>query len=748
MKRRKKYMKVVFALFCIILALAGCGKKGSSGNRGAEESDTQQLMAYKDVRYLPVFTDTSEEYSAVSYGSIGVGFVEDTFYAIKRKTSETSYGSSMGYGQLVARDPDSGEERVLWDEEAVGERIRVAAPLGDGSVAVFSAISEDEYGGDLGYRLSRVDSEGKEIFSQEYPDLTFSDGGFNLEFAVDGQGRSYVVSLKEILLFDEQGRASGKVNLDGMFVSKLSCSGKGIVYIYESGSKQLVPIDFEEAKLGKGCPVPIQFLRAIAASGKTDFLVCDQTTVYEFTLEDKNLIPLFDLQDSQIPDPYDLETIGEMKDGRIFLFSNDGIDKTEIALLTPTSLAECPVREVLTIGTVEPTKDLMESVAMFNRQSKDFNVSILNYCIGGRSYWEAVDALKLDYSIGKGPDLCLLDYMHDEDVLMAGGYFADQSAYLESSGQLGREDFLGKALEACTYDGKLMAVPKFFRLQTIVGKTEIVGEDMGWNMEDVKAMVQEHPDAQMIFEDRSSFYMLDVCIRNMMEQFVDFDKGEAHFESAEYIDLLNFLRSLPNNYEGKAENGVIIVNRNECLMDETALLSCMEITKYNDFQWMKQIFGGSYTCIGYPSPDSTPDCIINCLGRYAISSVSSNQDKAWQFIEWSHSVQEPQKELDLILRGGFPVQIHLFEQELQEAMGIDPESGVQKQASQGQEWMTAEEKDLLLTLIEISSPEKRMQDTIIEIMEEEAVSLFEKNKKAEAVAKITQNRVQLYLDEQ
>ncbi len=145
---------------------------------------------------------------------------------------------------------------------------------------------------------------------------------------------------------------------------------------------------------------------------KTDFLICDDTTAYRYSTADGTFSPLFDLQDSQVSDALNIDTIGEMEDGRIFIFNRsqeaDG-GATEAALLTPTPLDECPVQEVVTIGTVRPSTNLLNSVADFNRQNEDFNVSILNYSIGGKTYNEAREALKLDISLGKGPDICTVD---------------------------------------------------------------------------------------------------------------------------------------------------------------------------------------------------------------------------------------------------------------------------------------------------------------------------------------------------
>ena len=135
------------------------------------------------------------------------------------------------------------------------------------------------------------------------------------------------------------------------------------------------------------------------------------------------MVPLFDLQDSQIASAYDLDTIGEMEDGRIFLFS--------------------------------------------------------------------------------------------------------------------KEDFFPQVLDACTWEGKLMSIPDSFVLRTIAGRADIVGETNGWNMEDLKAVIESHPDAEMVFDNVPGDYLFEACIRNGLEEFVDFEGKKANLASAEYIEFLN-----------------------------------------------------------------------------------------------------------------------------------------------------------------------------------------------------------------
>ena len=50
-----------------------------------------------------------------------------------------------------------------------------------------------------------------------------------------------------------------------------------------------------------------------------------------------------------------------------------------------------------------------------------------------------------------------------------------------------REDFLDGLLEKFELDGKIYTIPKYFNILTYVGKSSVVGDKIGWTVEDVMA---------------------------------------------------------------------------------------------------------------------------------------------------------------------------------------------------------------------------------------------------------------------
>ena len=95
---------------------------------------------------------------------------------------------------------------------------------------------------------------------------------------------------------------------------------------------------------------------------------------------------------------------------------------------------------------------------------------------------------------------------------------------------------------------------------------------MGWDMEELRAVVREHPEALAIAEG-SKTSLLDVCIGGRLGEFVDFDRKSADFDSPEYVELLNYLEGLPDELEGSEG----LAYEDDWLKEGKALLSFRQL---------------------------------------------------------------------------------------------------------------------------------------------------------------------------
>ena len=178
----------------------------------------------------------------------------------------------------------------------------------------------------------------------------------------------------------------------------------------------------------------------------------------------------------------------------------------------------------------------------------------------------------------------------------------------------------------------------------------------------------------------------------------------------------------------------------------------------------KAIFGGDVTFIGYPTEYGTGN-MLRVQSGYAISSKCENKEGAWQFLR-QFFTEEYQENNNW---GSFPSNVNAFNKRLEKAMTpvyetdadgnfiLDENGNKIEQSQGGWGWgsvsieiyaLKQEEADQILELINTTTKVFNTDDSIVNIVIEEAAPYFEGQKSAQDVAKLVQSKVSLYVGEQ
>jgi ABC-type glycerol-3-phosphate transport system substrate-binding protein len=179
---------------------------------------------------------------------------------------------------------------------------------------------------------------------------------------------------------------------------------------------------------------------------------------------------------------------------------------------------------------------------------------------------------------------------------------------------------------------------------------------------------------------------------------------------------------------------------------------------YNDFY-----FGGDATYIGYPTSSGVGN-MMSLTSGFAMSAKCADKDAAWAFLRTvlSESYQEN--------IWGLPINKNAFDKKLEEVMTPEyekdaegniklDENGEKIQISRGGIGMadgsvheiyamSQEQADKLLELINTTTRVVNTNNSLIQIETEEAQAFFAGQKSAEEVAKLTQSKVNIYVNEQ
>lgn len=245
------------------------------------------------------------------------------------------------------------------------------------------------------------------------------------------------------------------------------------------------------------------------------------------------------------------------------------------------------------------------------------------------------------------------------------------------------------------------------------------------------------------------------CMSMSGNQFIDWESGTCNFNSDEFVQMLEFIKTFPeeiddeiftdeywNNYESMWREGKVI----------GTVYYLSNFRDYNNTE--KGTFGEKITMIGFPSSNEDGS-VISADMQFALSSKSSNKEGAWAFLR-TFLTDEYQEEN---VRYGFPISIKRLNElaaEAREKPYYMDENGNKEEYDStyyinGQEIiippMTKEETDAFIEQLYSFTQVYKQDDTLLNIITEESAPYFAGQKSAKDVASIIQSRVQIYVNE-
>ena len=343
-----------------------------------------------------------------------------------------------------------------------------------------------------------------------------------------------------------------------------------------------------------------------------------------------------------------------------------------------------------------------------------------------------------------------------------------------------------------------------FAISTAVGLEKVVGDGSSWTFNDMKAAMEKLRDGATVLND---YYNRENAVQNFLyngtSRFVDWETGECTFDSAEFVDLLNFVKSFKTQEEidalrggdhsGYEEEYTRLNSGKQLLMEVT--ISDFDYFRANTFYTLD----GTPSFVGYPGAGSEFSAAWGVC--YAISSKSEYKDAAWSFVK---EILTEDYQNDNIYNG-LPTNKAVFEKLLAESKTpeyIDPSeesvdgdygkisTGAEEEPAEsvddiirysdfnkgsvneqgrkeiaktfkgcydsktGKEWqipvfaMTdAEEQDLRALMSGITAF-ARTDISLRDIIDEETQAFFSGQKSAEETARMIQSRATIYVNEQ
>lgn len=714
------------------------------------------------------------------YVSLGGG--EDTH------TSRYSYGNGKLYYMQYEYGGDTYEESLIRYDMATGEKEKVTLEQAEGTEDASQSAMAIDKDGNLcilwnryiwdennpensrqEYILTKYDASGSNIFARDITGEIQSDeqNSWVQNMLLDGEGRVYLIFNTLVRLYDGEGSYQGEAGLDVDWVESSFTGKDGRVYIaytsWEGDGRELlaVPVDFEGKKLGEAYHMPGGNGNVSLYAGiDKDFLVNSDNVLYEYDVESGTQEELLNWMDCDINSDY-VQMVCPADDGRLMVVINDwSTNETEIAMLTKTKASEVAKKEEIVVGAFNMSQDLQAAAVSFNKSNSQYHITVREYYdySGDIDYNDAITTMNNDITSDKCPDILALDaYNMNVEQLASKGVFEDLTPYLDKSESLSRDAFLESILQAYTYDGVLVSIPKNFQLSAVAGKTSQVGDKMGWTVQDVMELVAANPGAE-VFEYASQAEILNAMMMLNQDAFIDWESGTCDFGSDEFKRILEFSASFPEEYDWDGER----VSTPTKLATGKLLLYTDNIYNCQSIQLAAAMFNEPVTYVGYPTIDGSGGCVMQGSGAFGITAKSSHKDGAWTFLE-SYLNKD-----DDFFGGGLPSNKAKLEEEIAEASKAElvlDENGEPLLDENGDpiyqgmggfgydDWsytfhpMTEEEVAKLYELIEAARPVQMGNSEILSIIMEEAAPYFKGEKSLDDVVALIQSRVSMYVGE-
>ena len=728
---------------------------------------------FKNASELPIVKETGDNVSTYIY-QLAVDKADGSIYYLK---------------DVYKYVPYEGDDPIAYNTEF--------AIVEDGNFkdSISSKATEEYYGGDSSesYYLVKVDIDGNIVYENDISDdilkITDDDGseyyGYIDSMCVTDGKIVFTLNGDYIAVVDAQScELEKKVGFDN-YINRIFKSSSGDIYAsyYGDSGIEIKKFDISTGKLEDAQVNLSDSLYSYNFSeGELgyDFILSDSYGIYGYKLGDEKVTEICSFSNSDIDVSYSDSTPVFLEDGRILISYYDYNDRENVVLLlTKVDPSEVKEKYIITLAGRYIDYDVKSALMKFNRTSDEYKIIFKDYSKydNESNDWNgSIEQLDKDIiSNDKAPDIILIDsYSMDYDSYASKGVFADLYKFMDSDPDFDRSDYLENVFEAFETDGKLYSISPTVNFMTLYGKKSTLGDRKSWTMKDFIEMHQSLEDGQQMFAEAARDGMGEIFIALAKEEFIH-DDGSCSFDSEEFKDILRYLKDLPADYSAYEdlwnENPNYWRDAEMSYINGTTILNTAYVYDFNQIPRYEALFGGEVNLIGYPmSVEGSSGALMLSTEELAINARSKVADGAWKAIKYLLSDEYQNKysgERDENGNGGytysFPIKKSIIERRktndlLPTYYTYTDENGEEvREKNEPVFWVgdsevklrdsTEEDAERIYDILTGAKVCMRYDNSIKDIIMEEAAPYFDNQKTVDQVADSINSRIKLYVNE-
>ena len=565
----------------------------------------------------------------------------------------------------------------------------------------------------------------------------------------------------------------------------------------ESGNFNVKTFDTAKKAFSEGKKLSmstVYFNETFTGNSDYDFFGSDESGILGVNAKDGTVTRVLSWLDSDLS-PDNIGHVAAMENGDFLVYNqNWETNSSELIRLVKTENDPSKEKKIITLATLNMDSEMRTLISDFNKNSSEYRIKVTDYSEynTGDDYTAGITKLNTEIIAGRVPDIIAVGYFMPIDQYAAKGILEDLTPYIERD--IGKDALVEDFFKTLRDDnGKLYEAYSAFTMQTLVGLRSVVGDEADWSFKKLQEAFATLPEGASIVGDyysrTSALYMF---LYSNMDKFVNWETGECSFDSQDFIDLLETVKTFPADEDIKSNDGeTAYVSDQVKVLTGKQLLSNANAYSLTDFRANTFYAYGKddISFVGYPGTGAA----FSAVGMgYAISAKSENKEAAWQFVSriLTEDYQNGQNKYGYY--NGFPTNEAVFDKMMKaEATptfgetvfsstyvvgnngtssdgglgerepyysGATNDKGVHEQPKTtygfGGDFtvevyaMTEQEKEVVLDLLKNTNTFMRYDSSLSDIINEEIQPFFKGEKSAADAAKMIQSRATIYVNEQ
>lgn len=517
---------------------------------------------------------------------------------------------------------------------------------------------DDEGNSESSNTLYTYDSTGNLVSSVDLSKvITQEDNDNNRYFnsyIVDAQGNIYINLSTCIRVCDKSGNVlftTPESNGDNEWINGLIFTNSGVPAVYKysysdtGSSAKLVEIDLNAKGYGKEYELGSSINTIYSGSG--DYLCYSSSDtgimgVRADNLQTESVLNLLNLG----IDNSNMSSIAVNSDGSFVTVSNNynysGITTASLSIITPIDSSEVKEKKILTLGCFYIDWNIRSQIAEFNKTNEDYTIYATSYSESNDTsdYTAALTKFNNEILAGNVPDILLISSGMPYNSYASKGLFADLYEFMDKDDVYNRDAFMPNVLKAMEKDGKLYEITPSFTVQTYAAKKSLVGDATSLTMDQANQILASMPEGATLTSDSqtmtaSNFLSTAITFSN----FVDYTNATCNFDSPEFKAILETAKKYPAEIDYDAlynDNPNYWMEQETACRENRALLYSVYFNDFSTYTNTRDAyFGEDISFVGFPGSGASnaTGSVISTGSEIAVSSKSKYKDGAWEFIK-------------------------------------------------------------------------------------------------------------------